>query len=162
MKRDTGKIFELYLESYQPNTQTLASRVQETLDWLLPIDDFEEAEDSCNMELDYVGEGRESIVYLDNGVIIKINASHEREIWERFSNLDCFVKTEIFETNFGLVILQEELTIDASAYWESGAQTQIENCIQEAGLKYSRNEVTDENVGMTDDGEWKLFDIPIA
>ena len=57
---------------------TLASKVKDALDWLLDIEDFDEAEDSCNNTLDYVGMGRESVVYSHNGVIIKINALHSR------------------------------------------------------------------------------------
>lgn len=140
--------------------KSLASQVKDTLEWLLPIEDFEEAEDSCNMELDYVGGGRESVVYRENGVMIKLN-TRPREEWEQFINLPCFVKTELYDAEFGLVILQEELTLDGTEFCENDIESEIEACLKTSGVPYDRREITDENVGLTDSGEWKLFDIPI-
>jgi hypothetical protein len=140
---------------------TLASRVEDTLEWLLPIEDLEEAEDSCNAELSYIGMGRESIVYSDNGVIIKLNDRNKQE-WEPYINkLGCFAQTELYEAEFGLVILQEELTLDAKGFLKNNIRSMIEDCLKNAGLTYDENEITDENVGLTNNGEWKLFDIPV-
>lgn len=139
---------------------TLASKVKDALDWLLDIEDFDEAEDSCNNTLDYVGMGRESVVYSHNGVIIKINALHSRADWEPYTKLKCFAKTELIEAKFGLVILQEELTMDSSEFFDNDVETQIEDCLKQSKLPYERSEITDENVGFNDKDEWKLVDIP--
>lgn len=147
-------------ESNIMKQNTLASLVQDTLDWLLEIEDFEEAEDSCNMELDYVGGGRESVVYSENGIMIKLN-TRPREEWEQFINLPCFVRTELIDAEFGLVVLQEELTLDGTEFLENDIESEIENCLKSSGVPYDRREITDENCGMNDTGEWKLFDIPI-
>jgi hypothetical protein len=149
------KIYETIM-----NPISLASKVQDTLSWLLPIEDFEEAEDSCNAELDYVGQGRESIVYSNNGVIIKINDG-DKSIWEPYIQLKCFAKTELYDAGFGFVILQEELKLDSSEYWEQDVEQKIINCLDESGLRYSTSEITDENVGVDINDEWKLFDIPL-
>ncbi len=162
--QDLGKIYENMNNDSISNSEIvgeLASRVSDTLDWLLPIEDFEEAEDSCNAELDHIGMGRESVVYYDNGVIIKINELHSKSDWEEYIKLECFAKTELYEANFGLVILQEELQLNASEFWDNDVETQIEECLKNSGLPYDRREITDENVGLNDAGEWKLFDIPI-
>jgi hypothetical protein len=156
-----GSIYENMNTSITQSGPTLASLVSDTLEWLLPIEDFEEAEDSCNAELSHIGMGRESVVYYDNGVIIKINEFHNKNDWEPYLKLDCFAKTELYEANFGLVILQEELQLDASEYWDNDIESEIENCLKASGLPYDRREITDENVGIANDGQWKLFDIPL-
>ena len=71
-----GKIYESHIMN---NNKTLASLVQDTLEWLLPIEDFEEAEDSCNLELEYLGTGRESVAYLENGVLKVVVPKKEQE-----------------------------------------------------------------------------------
>jgi hypothetical protein len=140
---------------------TLASKVEDALEWLLDIEDFDEAEDSCNNALEhYVGMGRESVVYLHNGVIVKINGGHSRTDWEPYTKLKCFAKTELIQAKFGLVILQEELTLDSSEFFDNDVETQIEDCLKQSKLPYDRREITDENVGINDKDEWKLFDIP--
>lgn len=140
--------------------KSLASQVQDTLEWLLPIEDFEEAEDSCNVELNPIGMGRESIVYYDNGIILKLN-DRDRSEWEQYINLDCFARTELYDAEFGLVILQEELKTDTKGYSDKNIQSEIIACLEKAGLPYDIREITDENVGLNKAGEWKLFDIPI-
>lgn len=157
--KSTLKELSLIYES-MGTINSLAAKVQDTLDWLLEIEDFEEAEDSCNIELDYVGGGRESVVYLKNGVIIKLN-TRPREEWEQFIKLPCFAKTELFDAEFGMVILQEELTMDGTEFCENDIASEIEECLKASGAPYDRREITDENVGLNDAGEWKLFDIPI-
>lgn len=159
MKTSLKKLGMIY-ENMNSET-TLGSLVKDTLEWLLPIEDFDEAEDSCNAELDYVGIGRESIVYRDNGVIIKINELHDRNDWEQYIKLDCFAKTELYDANFGLVILQEEIALNASEYLKNQIQSKIEKCLEDAGVPFDKGEITDENVGMTHDGQWKLLDIPL-
>lgn len=160
MRKDIEKIANIYESNVVRKHNNLASLVQDTLEWLLPIEDFEEAEDSCNMELDYVSSGRESVVYRENGVLIKLN-TRPREEWEQFIKLSCFVKTELYDAEFGLVVLQEELTLDGTEFRENNIESEIEACLKSSGVSYDRKEITDENVGLTDSGEWKLFDIPI-
>lgn len=155
------RFFNESLESLTTqDTPTLSSQVQGILEWLLEIENFDEAEDACNMELDYVGGGRESIVYSDNGIIIKLN-TRPREEWEQFIKLPCFVKTELIDAEFGLVVLQEELTLDGTEFRENDIESEIEECLKASNVLYDRREITDENVGLNDKGEWKLFDIPV-
>lgn len=159
MKKEMEELGNIY-ESFSKKDNTLSSLVQDTLDWLLQIEDFDEAEDSCNMELDYVGGGRESVVYRENGVMIKLN-TRPREEWEQFIGLLCFAKTELIDAEFGLVILQEELTLDGTEFCENDIESEIEACLKASNVSYDRREITDENAGLNDLGEWKLFDIPI-
>ena len=58
------------------------------------------------------------------------------------------------------MILQEELTMDSSEFFDNDVETQIEDCLKQSKLPYDRREITDENVGFNDKDEWKLFDIP--
>ncbi len=155
------RIYENMIQDSSRNESTLASKVKDVLEWLLDIEEFDDAEDACNAELSYIGMGRESVVYSHNGVIIKLNGVHSRSSFEPYTKLKCFAKTELYDANFGLVILQEELTLDSSEFFDNDVETQIEDCLKQSKLPYDRREITDENVGFNDKGEWKLFDIPV-
>lgn len=160
MNKNNKEIVKIYESKILNENRSLASLVQDTLEWLLSIEDFEEAEDSCNLELDFIGGGVESVVYSDNGVIIKLN-TRPKEEWEKYIKLPCFCETELYEAEFGLVILQEFLTIDESRSHEDSVQFEIEECLKASGLPYIKDEISDENVGMNKNGEWRLHDLPL-
>lgn len=150
------KIYENMLKQ-----KSLASRVEDTLDWLLPIEDFEDAEDSCNAEMEQIGMGRESVAYEVDGIVLKINSSENKEDWEKYIQVECFARTELLDANFGFVILQEKLRLDSESYLNDDVEAKIKDCLKRNNLPYAEEEINNENVGLNDKGEWKLFDIPI-
>ncbi len=157
-KIDLHKLANIY-ESFT-NKPPLLSLVENVMKQLLKLETLDEFESFCNDNLYLVGQGRETAAYSKNGVIIKFSERDKSE-WQQYSNLPCFCQTEMYEAPFGLVILQEELTIDSSEYWDNDVESDIIACLESSGLPYDIKEVTDENVGMNENEEWKLFDIPL-
>lgn len=153
-------------ENINFNNIKLSSLVKDTLQEIIEMEEFDDAEDYCNNheDLNFIGQGRESIVYsdMDSGVMIKLNDMHDKSAWKKYMALDFFAKTEIYDTEFGgVVILQEPLTLDPDGFKKNNIKSQLENAIKAAGLKYDPSEISDANAGKTKDGRWKLFDIPI-
>ena len=156
----------LLKENINYNNIKLSSLVKDTLQEIIGMEEFDDAEDYCNNheDLNFIGQGRESIVYsdTDSGIMIKLNDMHDKRAWKKYMALDVFAKTEIYDTEFGgVVILQEPLTLDPKDFIKSNIKSKLENEIKAAGLKYDPSEISDENAGKTKDGKWKLFDIPI-
>lgn len=160
MKKELKELGDIYESNIINKQNTLASKIGEDFDWLLELEDVEEAEDYCNEAFTPIGMGRDSIAYEHNGVILKLSG-RDRGEWEPYINLPCFAKTELYNAEFGLVIVQEELRLDSSEFCENDIESEIEACLKASNVPYDRREITDENVGLNDLGEWKLFDIPI-